>query len=737
MAVDQEARRKRRVEMFRQVAAERVGKLNLMWIEFERNAGDPAVFLREAHTLKGEASLTGFADASKLVHAVEDYVKHVRDRGQPPAERDGDVILEGLDLVQRLTQGEPEAPSLEAEAFLTRVAALLGKPVDATPGPIVDVTPAPVHLSRPASRAVAETVAETPPPPERPTPTPVVVRKESSVRVTAEKIDHLRGMVSDLLLSRVRWRQLTRTVRQLRESVEATRRAPNPDSDVGVTAWTRITAGLGDLEARLRDETHGLERFVGELDGTTRDLRLIPLATLLEHFPAPLRRLARSLHRQVHFAIEGEQVEVDKALLEILEEPLLHLLRNAIDHGVEPTDERLRLGKPAEATVRIIAGMTGQRLHLRVSDDGGGIDVAAVRQRAIATGLLNAATASQASEREILRTIFAAGFSTREQVSEISGRGIGLNIVLDVVENLGGKIEVETQLGRGTTFDIEVPMTVAIARVVLFHVGMGTYALPAASVRSLVLACAGERNEGPEGPTVQFAGNSIPLLDLGQVLGEPSASEAQAQARIIIAQSGADLVALGGTTGHREREIMLKPMGRFFEKLPLFAAAVNLEEGALALVLKAAELVLLSRSRGKAMPAGLEPERQQAAGRVALLADDSPVVRDIVAQALRSYGLHVLVAGDGAEALELFGAQNHVDIVLTDIDMPRLDGLGLVRALRSRDDARDLPVVAISMRGSEPERRAAMEAGMSAYIDKSDFSQALLWRTLRPFLGGS
>jgi chemotaxis protein histidine kinase CheA/CheY-like chemotaxis protein len=735
MAVDQEARRKRRVEMFRQVAAERVGKLNLMWIEFERNAGDPAIFLREAHTLKGEASLTGFVLASKLVHAIEDYVKSVRDRGQPPIERDGDVILEGLDLVQRLTQADPEAPSLEADAFLARVVGLLGKPVDATPGPIVDVTPTPMHVPPQASRAVVETEAEMPPA-ERSTPAPVVARKESSVRVTAEKIDHLRGMVSDLLLSRIRWRQLTRTARQLRESVEATRRAASmADGNDGLAAWTRITAGLGDLEARLRDETHGLERFIGELDGTTRDLRMIPLATLLEHFPVPLRRLARSLDRQVHFAIEGEQVEVDKALLEILEEPLLHLLRNAIDHGVETTDERLRLGKPAEATVRIIAGVAGQRLHLRVSDDGSGIDVEAVRKRAVTTGLLDAAAARLASKREILRTIFAAGFSTRERVSEVSGRGLGLNIVLDVVENLGGKIEVETRLGRGTTFDIEVPITVAIARVVLFHVGMGTYALPAASVRSLILASAGERNEGMDGPTVQFAGNSIPLLDLGHVLGEPLAPDAHP--RIIIAQSGADLVALEGTTGHREREIMLKPMGRFFEKLPLMAAAVNLEEGALALVLKAAELVLLSRSRGKVAPASMEPERQQAAGRIALLADDSPIVRDIVAQALRSYGLHVLVAGDGAEALEIFGAQNHVDIVLTDIDMPRLDGLGLVRALRSRQDAKDLPVVAISMRGSEPERRAAMEAGMSAYIDKSDFNQALLWRTIRPFVGGS
>jgi CheY-like chemotaxis protein len=162
-----------------------------------------------------------------------------------------------------------------------------------------------------------------------------------------------------------------------------------------------------------------------------------------------------------------------------------------------------------------------------------------------------------------------------------------------------------------------------------------------------------------------------------------------------------------------------------------------LEEGALALVLKAAELVLLARSRAKKRPSDADLEVDQAAGRVALVADDSPVVRDIIAQALRSCGLHVLVAGDGEEALAVLAAHARVDIVVTDIDMPRLDGLGLVRTLRSREGSKDIPVVAISMRGTEPEKRAAMEAGMSAYIDKSDFNQALLWQTIRPFVAES
>jgi two-component system, chemotaxis family, sensor kinase CheA len=732
VAIDHEARKQKRMEMFRQVAAERVAKLNLLWIDVERSAGDPGPFLREAHTLKGEASLTGFALASKTVHAIEDYVKVVRDRGTPPVEGDGDVILGGLDLVARLTQNDPDAWSSDADAFLDKVATLLGRPTgEPTPPPVIVVAPTAIR----PPRASAEVLGVTPMPEDntgKATPAPVLVKRESSVRVTAEKIDRLRGMVSDLLLSRVRWRQLTRATRRLRESAQAMRQQQSPDGADNVDAWANILGELSTMEAQLRDETHDLERLIGELDATTRELRMIPLGTLLDHFPLPLRQLARSLGRQIRFQIEGEQVEVDKALLEMLEEPLLHLLRNAVDHGVEPPDERVRLGKSPDASIRIVAGMVGQRLRLEVSDDGCGIDVAAIRRRAVATGVLEEAIAQSASEGQILRAIFAAGFSTREQVSEVSGRGIGLNIVLDVVENLGGKVDVRTDLGRGTTFDIEVPLTVAITRVVLFRVGVGTYALPAASVRSLVEGKTLVRVDGPDGPAVQFAGTMVPLLDLCSVLDEPET--VGSDARIVIAQSGADLVALAATRGHLEREVMLKPLGKFFEKLSLVAAAVNLEEGALALVLKATELVLLARARSKKPAPATEAELPSAEGRIALVADDSPVVRDIIAQALRSYGLHVLVAGDGEEALALFGSHARVDIVVTDIDMPRLDGIGLVRTLRSREVSKDVPVVAISMRGSEPEKRAAMEAGMSAYIDKSDFNQALFWQTIRPFV---
>jgi CheY-like chemotaxis protein len=181
---------------------------------------------------------------------------------------------------------------------------------------------------------------------------------------------------------------------------------------------------------------------------------------------------------------------------------------------------------------------------------------------------------------------------------------------------------------------------------------------------------------------------------------------------------------------------MLKPMGKFFERLPLVPAAVNVEEGALALVLKVAELVLLARARLRRIEKHGQGEGRRAAGRIALVADSSPMVRDVIAQALRAHGLQVLLASDGEEALALLASHARVDIVVTDIDMPHLDGLALVRALRGRAASKDLPVVAISMRGGEPERRAALAAGVSAYIDKGDFNQALLWQTVRPLVAG-
>ncbi len=706
MAGDPAARRQRRIEAFRQVAAERVGRLHLSWIDFESKGGDAAAFLRESHTLKGEASLIGFAQISHLVHALEGYVKWLRTRAERSQPQAGDRVIRALELVGRMVQAEPEAESAEAAAWLAEIQALVSVQSKADEG-------------KPASAP----------------PTRVTASSHREVRVAAEKIDRLRRAVSDVLLSHVRARQLARELRHVRDmAVEVQSLALCAHDEELDHRCARVVNGLTSLEAKLRDESHSLARAVAEIDGATRELRMTPLWTLFERFPVPMRALARSLGRQVRLDTVGDQVEVDKTLLEMLEEPLLHLLRNAIDHGAEDPSVRLAAGKPVEVSLRLHASITGQRLHLQVSDDGAGIDARAIRQRALELNLIDESVAELSSERDLLRTIFAAGFSTRRQATEISGRGIGLNVVLDVVEGLGGTVEISTQVGQGTTFHIEVPVSVAISRVVLFRVGMGTYGLPASSLRALVDARALRAADSADGPAVYFGGMVIPVLDLVPALDERRGSGTPT--RMMIAQSGADLVALRGSSDHLEREVVLKPLGKFFERQPLVTSAVALEDGTLAVVLKATELVLLARRQREAArnQKGGQAAVAEGAGRVALVTDDSPVVRDIIAEALRSYGLQVLVASDGEEALAVLAEQPRVDVIVTDMDMPRLDGLGLVRAVRQIERIRQVPVVAVSMRGSEAERRAATDAGVQAFIDKSDFNQAVLWQTISPLV---
>jgi chemotaxis protein histidine kinase CheA len=549
------------------------------------------------------------------------------------------------------------------------------------------------------------------------------LRKESSVRVSSDKLDRLRDMVAETLLSRVRLRGSSVELRKARDAARGLQsRLAAADPEGGREA-ALVAEILAALETRLRDESHTLARMAAELDVSTRDLRMVPLRTLLERYPVPLRTLARSLGREVAFTVQGDEIDVDKGVLEALEEPLLHLLRNAVDHGIEEPATRKRAGKPPVATLSLAAKLVGQMLHLEVSDDGAGIDVEAVRQRATEMGLVDAG-AAPLSEGQILRTIFSAGLSTRRQVTEISGRGIGLNVVLDVIEALGGVVDISTTRNRGTTFFLRIPIAAAISRVMLFRVGNARYALLASAVKAVVGASDHPPLDSIDGAVVRYAGALVPFLALDSLLGE--AEGAAPEKRILIAQSGGELVALAGTRDHLDQEALVKPPGKFFERNRLVSAVVQPGDGSLALVLKASELLISARQRLAGPAAAPRPAAPRAVATV-LVVDDSPVVRDVVGETLRSYGLQVLEAGDGHEALQKLTTEQRIDLLITDVDMPRLDGLGLLRALRALPEGQRLPAVVVSMRGAERDRQAALDAGADAYLVKSDFSPATLW----------
>jgi CheY-like chemotaxis protein len=309
-------------------------------------------------------------------------------------------------------------------------------------------------------------------------------------------------------------------------------------------------------------------------------------------------------------------------------------------------------------------------------------------------------------------------------VSEISGWGIGLNVVLDVIDALGGVVDISTVRNHGTTFHLRIPIAAAISRVMLFRVGSARYALLASAVKAVVDATEHPVLDSIDGPVIRYGGGLVPFLALDVLLAEVGSNVPER--RVLIAQSGGDLVALAGTRDHLDQEALVKPPGRFFERNRLVSAVVQPGDGTLALVLKASELMISARQRlaGAAAAPPIPAARRVA---TVLVVDDSPVVRDVVGETLRSYGLQVLEAGDGQEALQKLGLEQRIDLLVTDVDMPRLDGLELLKAVRKLPQGKRLPAVVVSMRGSERDRQAAMDAGADAYLVKSDFSPATLW----------
>jgi two-component system, chemotaxis family, sensor kinase CheA len=719
MAVEresQDARALRRLETFRKVAAERLGRLSRGWIDIERDGpGSPAcsLFLREIHTLKGESGLTGFGSVNRLCHRLEDLMETVvRAGGRPPGST-GDLVMRGLELAGLAVQRAPETESAEITAFLAGDSAAPSPPLAETKGPVTESAPAPAAVPMAAHAG----------------------------RLDATKLDGLRDLVAELLLTRVRLQRSASELRGAKEAGNELRRAARGLPEAVARELGHLAETLSSLEGRLRDEAHQVARLVTELDDATRELRMVPIGSLLERYPVAVRTLARKLDKQVRLRTVGEATEVDREVLERLDEPLLHLVQNAVDHGIEPAARRTLAGKPPEATITLKSWLAGQILHVDVSDDGAGIDLVEVRARALALGLIEPAAAAQMTKGQMARTIFSAGFSTRSQVSETSGRGVGLNVVLSAVEGLGGQVTVETTFGKGTTFHLQVPVTVAITAAVLFKVGDARYAIPAAAVETIVEGNELSMVDSVDGRAFRHGGRVIPLVSLEAVLGEPNRSDRRGgrSSRLIIVKSGADQVAMSGSQDHVEREVVLKPTGKFFERQRLVSAAVHLEDGSLALVLKPAELVFSGRDQRNLPSDGPSSETavplRTGFGKTVLVADDSPVVRDLIADALRAHGIRVIEACDGQEALERLQAHPGIDLVVTDFEMPRLDGPGLIRALRARPGARRIPAVVVSMRGSDADKRAALEVGADAYLVKSDFSHAGLWTMIARFLG--
>jgi chemotaxis protein histidine kinase CheA len=667
--------------------------------------------MRVTHTLKGAAGTVGLNGVVDISHRLESVIAGIAKGSVPWIDSSPDQLVEVTDgLRAYVDQAGAGVAGADESAVKLRAQidqiARGNRRRESLPIPVIDPPP--------------ETVIE-PAPHDTPVPEP-----KALLRVEPERIDDLMSSAGELLFDRTRIERRVQLLRTLARDLARTRQnlhdaldTDGPPSKASLSLAEGELAGqaalLSQTTAALLDEIEALRRTIGELQKGLTRIRMESARSLFLHAARTLRALRRATGVHVELRTIGEETEFDKAVAEQLLDPITQLLRNAVAHGVEPTEERLARGKPAVATITVRARQDGNLLVLELADDGRGIDTVALRDKLVATGRWTQTRAQLANEDEILDALLGTGVSIRGDADELAGRGIGVGLVRETVARLGGEVKVSSAMGRGTTFSLRLPLSTALAQAMLFKIGGQVYAIPNVHVVDSTLVDA-------HAATAIVRHETLPVLRLDQLLGHASADERRAG--IVVSFAGKRLVCtVDKIIG--PREIIIKPLGPLLAPLTLYAGATISGSGKVQLILDPAQLV--RRAHPDAPEAGVvDPVSAPMvlAGR-ALVVDDSRAIREAMTSMLGREGWIVDVAEDGARALQMT-KQLRYDLVVTDLEMPNVDGFDLIVRLRKDDRYRSTPVIIITSRANPEHRARAKELNVRALVAKPITRRKLL-----------
>src|SRR5215831_11639048 len=485
---------------------------------------------------------------------------------------------------------------------------------------------------------------------------------------------------------------------------------------------TEIQHEVTGLVRVVREDAGGVQRLSGELRGQITRARMVPVGRLFAPFVRMVRDGSRAAGKNVVLEVRGETVEMDTTIVELMADPLIHLVRNAIAHGIETEEERRGQDKPPQGTIHLGAAHKGGSIYIEVADDGRGIDVEAVGEAARRGGFVTAEALARLGERDILDLIFLPGLTTATSVTTAAGRGVGMDVVRANVSRLGGEIEVQTEVGRGTRFRIRLPLTVAISDALMVNVGPQTLAIPVPAVKGALTVRPEEVRTENGMELVEVEGEQVDLVRLDRVL-QISGRAADGRLSIVALRTGRKTLAVVVDEFLAKEEIVIKNLGAFLQGIGPFSGATVTGQGRVILLLDALKLSEMSATAAWPRAAELHAAREAMAAPTAeatrrvLLVDDSLSVRRFVGGMLERAGFHVVTARDGAEALQLLAEQS-VDVVVTDLEMPRLNGYELIRDLGRYPTTSDLPVVVLTTRAGTKHVNLARGLGVEHYVAK-------------------
>ena len=737
------------VELFQLETESQTEVLTAGLLALERNPSAPAELescMRAAHSLKGAARLVDRSAGVAVAHAMEDCFVAAQEGRISLGRGEIDLLLQGVDLLIGLAKtpdaeigGPDRKPQPNIVAYTRKLEQMLATQGSAEP-------PALPETSEPVAAPAAE-----------PEPAKALTTSDAAdrmLRVTADNVNRLLGLAGESLVE-------SRWLKPFGESLLRLKRLHNQCGDALRTlsdalpkevTGDRARMAMRDAQSQLLACQGILQQQLAALDLSDRRTanlaqrlydsalacRMRPFSDGVHAFPRMVRDLGHSLGKQVRLEIVGGATKVDRDILEKLDAPLGHLLRNAIDHGIETPEERLLVGKPADGVIKIEARHGGGALHITISDDGRGVDVEALRKAVVERGIANKEMSSTLSESELLEFLFLPGFSMKGKVTEVSGRGVGLDVVQDMIKQARGIVRIASQLGAGTRFQLQLPLTLSVVRALVTEVGGDLYAIPLAYILRVVKVRA-EQIEMLEGRQhFLFEGRNIGLVAASQILGSGEHKIAPEDMPVIIVSDHSSTFGLAVARFLGRHELVVQAIDARLGKVQDVSAAALMADGAPVLIVDVEDMI---RSMERlAFANRLSKVREESAGaevqkrKRVLVVDDSLTVRELERKLLARHGYDVDVAVDGMDGWNA-ARSGDFDLVVTDIDMPRMDGIALVALIRKGQTLRSTPVIIVSYKDREEDRQRGLEAGADFYLTKGSFHDDRLVQTVVDLIG--
>ncbi len=649
--------------------------------------------LRLAHNIKGASRAVGFSDVAAVAHKLEDLITFIKVDNSRISHEMVNIMLHAIDAIKEICNAL--AQGNESPVNLNQLLETLQNPIDG-------VSPEKVERQK----IPAETVSV----------------ESESIRVSINKLEHLSVIADSFQLQLL----------HLNSCVESTKKLL--EKHLENTVHKNELMASRKLYSDFSNVINGFERILQDMRYETKQLRLVPASLLLGEASRIVRDVAQELKKEVQLEIKGDHIEVDRKVLTVLHEPLIHLLRNAIDHGIGTPEQRRKANKPEAGRITIEVSHQGEKINLKVSDDGQGIDKQAILATAIRKKMIKEEDAKKFTEKEILDLIFRPDFSIKPMITAVSGRGIGMDVVRNNVTHINGTVEVESQFGKGTSVSILVPLTIATDRGLIVRSGKQLFAIPSLSIERLVTVAQQDLVEVEGNIAIIIDNNAVPLRDLNDVLFHDNAA---------VKSSGKILVVILSVQGRKlglivdeilsESAIVIKLLSAPLHNISCISGGTIYNEGEIALVLNPLELLTTASAAVQPPKEYLKNTQEEILRQKILVVDDSITTRTLEKNILENHGYEIITAVDGQEAFSILN-KHRFDLIVTDVLMPNMDGFELTERIKKSEKYKHIPVVIVTTLDSDNEKQKGLEVGADAYIIKQEFESQTLIQIVQQLL---